>query len=68
MRDHCHITGEYREAAHSSAILKQEPTIRFQSSQPKGYDAHLLMTAMGVTDGKLNIIATNTEKYVSFSR
>ena len=25
------------------------------------------MTEMGVVDGKLNIIATNTEKYVSFS-
>ena len=32
----------------------------------KGYDAHLLFTAVGAVEGNLKVIATNTEKYVSF--
>ena len=69
VRDHCHITGEYRGAAHSSCNLKARTNYKVPVfiHNLKGYDAHLLMTAMGVTDGKLNIIATNTEKYVAFS-
>ena len=33
----------------------------------KGYDGHLLMQAMARVRGEIKCIATNTEKYISFS-
>ena len=68
VRDHCHVTGEYRGAAHSCCNLK----IRTNYDVPvfvhnlKGYDAHLLFQEMEKVDGKIKVIATNSEKYVSF--
>ena len=69
VRDHCHVTGEYRGAAHSKCNLKARTNYKIPVfvHNLKGYDAHLLFTAMGEVEGKLDVIATNTEKYVSFS-
>ena len=49
VRDHCHITGEYRGAAHSACNLKVRTNYKIPVFLHglKGYDAHLLMTAMG---------------------
>ena len=68
VRDHCHVTGEYRGAAHSCCNLK----IRTNYDVPvfvhnlKGYDAHLLFQEMEKVGGNISVIATNSEKYVSF--
>jgi len=52
VRDHCHITGKYRGAAHNACNLK----LRIYPSKAKvpvvfhnlrGYDGHLIMSALG---------------------
>ena len=71
VRDHCHVTGAYRGAAHSACNLKARTNydVSVFVHNLKGYDSHLLFQEMAdlVNDEtKLKVIATNTEKYVSF--
>ena len=69
VRDHCHITGEYRGAAHKycniNLRLKKRIPVVFHNL--RGYDSHLIMQAIGKTSKKLEVIPNNLEKYVSFS-
>ena len=72
MKDHDHITGLYRGAAHNECNFKlrldpkkvQIPVIFLNLG---GYDAHLLMQAMARVPGEIKCIPNNTEKYISFS-
>jgi hypothetical protein len=57
VRDHCHITGKYRGAAHSACNLqlriyahKTKVPVVFHNL--RGYDGHLLMQAIGKVDTK----------------
>ena len=72
VRDHCHITGKYRGAAHNACNLK----LRIESGKThipivfhnlRGYDSHLIMQAISKVKGDINCIANNMEKYVTFS-
>ena len=70
--DHCHITGNYRGAAHSTCNLKlwlnpKTTTIPVVFHNLWGYDSHLLMQAISKVAGKVSCIPNNTEKYISFS-
>ena len=61
VRDHDHITGEYRGAAHSKCnlLLRIEPhhtPIPVFFHNLKNYDAHHLMSAVGCTEEKKTII------------
>ena len=72
VRDHDHMTGKYRGAAHNECNLKLKLTPKTMPIQVffhnlKGYDGHLLMQAMARVRGEIKCIATNTEKYISFS-
>ena len=72
VKDHCHITGRYRGAAHSACNLKlrlsQKTTIiPVVFHNLRGYDSHLLMQAISKVDGRVSCIPNNTEKYISFS-
>ena len=72
VRDHDHMTGKYRGAAHNECNfkLKLNPKtmpIPVFFHNLKGYDGHLLMQAMARERGEIKCIATNTEKYMSFS-
>ena len=72
VRDHDHMTGKYRGAAHNECNfkLKLNPkTIRIPVffHNLKGYDGHLLMQAMARVQGEIKYIPRNTEKYISFS-
>ena len=72
VRDHCHITGKYRGAAHSACNLKlrlnpKTTTIPVVFHNLRGYDSHLLMQAISKVEGRVSCIPTNTEKYISFS-
>ena len=69
VRDHCHITGEYRGAAHKNCninfrLRKRIPVV-FHNL--RGYDAHVIMQAIGKTDKRIECIPNNMEKYISFS-
>ena len=72
VRDHDHMTGKYRGAAHNECNfkLKLNPKtmpIPVIFHNLKGYDGHLLMQAMAGVQGEIKCIPTNTEKYISFS-
>ena len=72
VRDHCHITGKYRGAAHSACNLKlrldpKTTTIPVVFHNLRGYDSHLLMQAISKVEGRVSCIPNNTEKYISFS-
>ena len=69
VRDLCHITGEYRGAAHNACNLKLRlnPSIPVVFHNLRGYDSHLLMQAISKVEGRVSCIPNNTEKYISFS-
>ena len=75
VRDHCHITGQYRRSAHQDCNLKlridphkfKVPVI-FHNL--RGYDSHFIMQEIG-SIGKsnnlsINCIPNNMEKYMAF--
>ena len=67
---HCHFTGRFRGAAHSLCNLKYKkpefiPVVFHNLS---GYDSHLFIKNLGFTEGDINCIPNNEEKYISFSK
>ena len=71
-KDHDHLTGEYRGAAHNECNLKlklnpKTMPIPVIFHNLEGYDGHLLMQAMARVRGEIKCIAKNTEKYITFS-
>eukprot|EP00733_Pompholyxophrys_punicea_P000062 Pompholyxophrys_punicea_v1_NODE_8_length_8388_cov_12.748020.p1 type:complete len:997 gc:universal NODE_8_length_8388_cov_12.748020:3285-6275(+) len=69
VRDHCHLTGIYRGAAHSNCNLTaRTPTyIPCLFHNLKNYDAHFILNAIGKDTGRVSCIANNEEKYISFT-
>lgn len=71
VRDHCHLSGKFRGAAHKDCNLNYKvpkffPVVFHNLS---GYDSHLFIKKLSGDNGeKINCIPTNEEKYISFSR
>ena len=70
VRDHCHLTGKYRGAAHKDCNLKYQipKFIPILFHNLSGYDSHLFIKKLSGNSGKLNCIPNNEEKYISFSK
>ncbi|XP_022784021.1 uncharacterized protein LOC111324675 [Stylophora pistillata] len=70
VRDHCHYTGKFRGAAHNSCNLKfQRPKfIPVVLHNLANYDAHLFVRNLGVSEGEIDCIPNNEEKYISFTK
>ena len=70
VRDHCHYTGKYRGAAHNDCNLKccKPKFIPVIFHNLIVYDAHLFIKNLGVSEGKINCIPLNEEKYISFTK
>jgi hypothetical protein len=70
VRDHDHLTGEYRGAAHSICNFNyQNPRfIPIVCHNLSGYDAHLFIKQFGNDNNNIKLIANNEEKYISFSK
>ena len=70
VRDHCHLTGKYRGAAHNKCNLqyRKPEFIPVVFHNLSGYDSHLFIKNLGLTEGNLNCIPNNEEKYISFSK
>ena len=70
VRDHCHFTGRYRGAAHNLCNLKyRKPDftpITFHNLG--GYDSHLFIKELGFSEGNIDCIPSNEEKYISFTK
>ena len=70
VRDHDHLTGKYRGAAHSICNLNyQNPRfIPIVFHNLSGYDAHLFIKEFGNDNNSIKLISNNEEKYISFSK
>ena len=70
VRDHCHFTGRYRGAAHNQCNLKYSKpnNISVFFHNLTGYDSHLFIKKLGATEGNIDCIPNNEEKYISFSK
>ena len=69
VRDHCHITGKYRGAAHwncniNMKISKKLPKIFHNLS---GYDSHLIIKELSKFNCNINVIPNGLKKYMNFS-
>ena len=70
VKDHCHFTGRYRGATHNSCNLNYgkpnfTPVVFHNLS---GYDSHLFVENLGHSDGSIDCIPNNEERYISFTR
>ena len=70
VRDHCHYTGKFRGAAHNKCNLrfrrpKFTPVVFHNLAN---YDAHLFVRNLGVSEGDINCIPNNEEKFISFTK
>ena len=70
VKDHCHYTVRYRGAAHNECNLKYRnpdvtPVVFHNLS---GYDSHLFIKNLGFSEGNIDCIPNNEEKYISFSK
>ena len=70
VRDHCHYTGKFREAAHSNCNLqykvpKKIPIVFHNGST---YDYHFIIKQLAEDfKGQFECLGENTEKYLTFS-
>ena len=67
VRDHCHITGKFRVAAHKSCNLnfkltKKVPVIFHNLKN----DSHLIFNELDKFDVKIKVIPNGLEKYMAF--
>ena len=69
VRDHCHYSGLYRGAAHSSCNLRYKiPSyIPVVFHNLTGYDVHLFIRELAKHTSHMGVIAKNVEDYISFS-
>ena len=70
VKDHNHLTGEFRGAAHNQCNLQYQlpkfvPVLFHNLS---GYDSHLFIKQLGKSQGSIKCIPNNEEKYISFSK
>ena len=68
VRDHCHVTGKFRGAAHWNCninfqLTKKVPVI-FHNL--RGYDSHLIFNELDKFDVKISVIPNGLEKYMAF--
>ena len=70
VRDHCHYTGQYRGVAHNRCNLKyRKPNnISVFFHNLAGYDSHLFIKRLNITEGNIDCIPNNEEKYISISK
>ena len=68
VRDHCHVTGKFRGAAHQGCninfqLTKKVPVILHNL---RGCDSHLIFCELDKFDIKIDVIPNGLEKYMTF--
>ena len=68
VRDHCHVTGKSRGAAHQkcNANLKLTKKVPVIFHNLRGYDSHLIFNELDKFDLKIKVIPNGLEKYMAF--
>ena len=70
VRDHCHLSGKFRGAAHEICNLKYKvpkffPVVFHNLS---GYDSHLFIKTLENIEGDISCIPNNEENYIFFTK
>ena len=70
VRDHCHLSGQFRGAAHEVCNLKYKVPTFFPVAFRNlcGYDSHLFKNTLGNSDGDISCVPNNEENYISFTK
>ncbi|KAL0850902.1 hypothetical protein ABMA28_006811 [Loxostege sticticalis] len=70
VRDHCHLTGRYRGAAHQYCNLRYSvpKLVPVFFHNLAGYDCHLFIKELAESSGPVKVIPRNKENYVSFTK
>ncbi|KAG8236631.1 hypothetical protein J437_LFUL016464 [Ladona fulva] len=70
VRDHCHLMGMFRGAAHSECNLqyKMPNFLPIFIHNLSGYDSHFMITELGYDSKRINLIPNSEEKYITFSK
>ena len=68
VRDHCHVTGKFRGAAHWNCninfqLIKKVPEIFYNL---RGYDSHLIFNELDKFDVRISVITNGLEIYMAF--
>ena len=70
VRDHCHISGKFRGAAHSicnAGLHYRYIKIPIFFHNLKGYDSHFIISAINSEfEGRIEVIAQNSQKFINF--
>ena len=68
VRDHCHVTGKFRGAAHWSCNINLQLTEKVPVifHNLKGYDTHLIFCKLDKFNVKISLIPNGLEKYLAF--
>ena len=68
VRDHCHMTGKFRGAAHQDCNINLQLTKRIFVifHNLKGYDSHLIFSVLHRFNVKISVIPNGLEKYMAF--
>ena len=72
VRDHCHFTGKYRGCAHDDCNLQfsmKYYKIPVFLHNLKNYNSHLIIERANKLSerGKIDVIAQNSEKFITFA-
>ncbi|XP_060848479.1 uncharacterized protein LOC132927929 [Rhopalosiphum padi] len=70
VRDHCHLTGRFRQSLCSrcNLKLKQPKFVPCFFHNLSNYDAHFIVTELGYDANSIKVIANSEEKCISFSK
>ena len=69
VRDHCHVTGKLRGAAHWSCNINLQLTkkVSVLFRNLRGYESHLIFYELKKSDVKTDVIPNRLEKYMTFT-
>ena len=70
VRDHCHLTEQYRDPVHSNYNLNYKDShciVVFHKLS--GYNAHFVIKEIATAyEGRVNLLSITKEKYISFTK
>ena len=69
VRDHCHITGKYRENCHWSCNINLKVSKKLAAilHNLRGYDSYLIFKELSKFNCNVSVIPNGLEKYINFS-